>query len=63
MKNFSKTSYQSVSDDKYQMLQRKINYADNLHGNYIVMARKGSRGMWDFILSLAKASASASKGQ
>lgn len=58
MKSFSRISHQFVSDDKYQMLERKINYAGNLHINYTVMARKGSGGIWDFILNLPMASAS-----
>lgn len=59
----SPDSHQSVSDDKYQMLWRKMNYTDNLHVNYGVMARQGLEGKWDFILNLAMASASAPKGE
>lgn len=62
MKSFSRISPKSVSDDKYQMLQ-KINYADNLHVNYTAKARKGSGGIWDFILNLAEASATVPKGE
>lgn len=53
MKSFFRISYQSVSDDKYQMLQRKINYADNVHVNCTVLARKGFGRIWDFIWNLA----------
>lgn len=63
MKSFSRISPESVSDDKYQMLQWKINYADNLHVNYTAKARKGSGGIWDFILNLAEASVSVPKGK
>lgn len=63
MKSFSRSSHQSVSDDKYQMLWRKINHADKLHVNYTVMTRKGAGGTWDFILNLTKASASTPKGE
>lgn len=63
MKSFSRISPKSVSDDKYQMLQKEINYADNVPVNYAVRARKGSGGIWDFILNLAEASASVPKGE
>lgn len=63
MKSFSRLSPQSVSDDKYQMLWRKMNCTDKLHVNYAVMVRQGLEGKWGFILNLAMASASAPKGE
>ena len=46
MKILCGMSHQTVSEDRYQMRKRKINYADNELVNYSKLYSDGSRGVW-----------------